>query len=193
MSRPATLRSLLTTPLPAAALYLAAMIVLLFAIGNSLTDVLSQRADVAASAAMLEQLDGHGPVASQVAGIAAPSGSPFLEGATVTVAGAALLQHVTAAVTRLGGNVLSSQVDLQGTQSKAGFLTIIASCDIDQPGLQQLLYDVESGMPFLFVDQLVVQTPASFGPSGEGKLRILLAVSGQWQGAKRAQDDKGTR
>ncbi len=195
MSRTAALRSLLSTPLPAAALYLGAMILLLFVIGSSLSEVLSQRADVAASAAMLEQLEGRGSVAAggQVPGIAGPSGSPFLEGATVTVAGAALLQHVTAAVTKLGGNVLSSQVDLQGTQSKSGFLTIIASCDIDQPGLQQLLYDVESGMPFLFVDQLVVQTPASFAASGEGKLRILLAVSGQWQGAKRAQDDKSAR
>jgi general secretion pathway protein M len=195
MSQTATLRRLLTTPLPAAALYLGAMILLLFVIGSSLTEVLSQRADVAASAAMLEQLEGRGRGAAggQVPGIAGPSGSPFLEGATVTVAGAALLQHVTAAVTKVGGNVLSSQVDLQGTQSKSGFLTIIASFDLDQPGLQQLLYDVESGMPFLFVDQLAVQTPATFAASGGGKLRILLAVSGQWQGAKLAQDDKGTR
>jgi general secretion pathway protein M len=111
----------------------------------------------------------------------------------VTVAGAALLQHVTAAVTRFGGNVLSSQVDLQGTRSKSGFLTVIISCDIDQPSLQQLLYDVESGMPFLFVDQLTVQIPASLAESRDGKLRVLLAVSGQWQGAKRAQDDKDTR
>jgi general secretion pathway protein M len=195
MSQTATLRRLLTTPLPAAALYLGAMILLLFVIGSSLTEVLSQRADVAASAAMLEQLEGRGPTAArgQVAGVAGPSGSPLLEGATVTVAGAALLQHVTAAVTRFGGNVLSSQVDLQGTRSKSGFLTVIVSCDIDQPSLQQLLYDVESGMPFLFVDQLVVQIPASLAESRDGKLRILFAVSGQWQGAKRAQDDKDTR
>ena len=97
MSQTATLRRLLATPLPAAALYLGAMIVLLFVIGSSLTEVLSQRADVAASAAMLEQLEGRGSGAAggQVPGIAGPSGSPFLEGATVTVAGAALLQHVT--------------------------------------------------------------------------------------------------
>jgi len=80
--------------------------------------------------------------------------------------------------------VQSSQVDLQGTQSKTGFLTIIASCDIDQTGLQQLLYDVEAGMPFLFVDQLVCRRRRSFVASSDGKLRILLAVSGQWRGAK---------
>ncbi|HEV2977021.1 MAG TPA: type II secretion system protein GspM [Casimicrobiaceae bacterium] len=185
MNQVATLRKLLTAPLPAAALYLAAMVLLMFVIVSSLTGTLSKRADVAASAAMLEQFEGRRPasVRGQAPGTG-PSGSPFLEGATVTVAGAALLQRVTAAVTKLGGNVLSSQVDLQGTQSKTGFLTIIASCDIDQPGLQQLLYDVEAGMPFLFVDQLVVQAPASLAASGDGKLRILLAVSGQWRGSK---------
>ena len=186
MNQIASLRKLLTTPLLAATSYLGAVILLLFVIGSSLTDILNQRADVAASAAMLEQLEGHRSAAAlgQAPGAGGPSGSPFLEGATVTVAAAALLQRVAAAVTKLGGNVLSSQVDLQGTQSKSGFLTIVASCDIGQPGLQQLLYDVEAGMPFLFVDQLVVQAPASFAAAGDGKLRILLAVSGQWQGAK---------
>ncbi len=109
---------------------------------------------------MLEQFEGRRttPVGGNGGDVSAPSGSPFLEGATVTVAGAALLEHVTAAIARLGGNVQSSQIDLQGNQSKSGFITMIASCDIDQPGLQRLLYDLEAGMPFLFVDQLVVQT-----------------------------------
>jgi general secretion pathway protein M len=186
MNQVATLRRLLTTRLPAVTLYLGVMILLLFVIVGCLTDILDKRAKVAASAVMLEQFEGRPPVAirGQGAGVAAPSGSPFLEGATVTVAGAALLQRVSAAVIKLGGNVLSSQVELQGSQSKTGFLTIIASCDISQPGLQQLLYDLEAGMPFLWVDQLVVQAPASFTASGEGKLRILLTVSGQWEGTK---------
>jgi general secretion pathway protein M len=186
MNQVATLRKLLTTRLPAVTLYLGVMILLLFVIVGSLTDVLDKRADVAASAVMLQQFEGRRPIAirGQAAGVTAPSGSPFLEGATVTVAGAALLQRVSAAVIKLGGNVLSSQVDLQGLQSKIGFLTVIASCDISQPGLQLLLYDLEGGMPFLFVDQLVVQAPASFTALGESKLRILLTVSGQWGGTK---------
>jgi general secretion pathway protein M len=71
---------------------------------------------------------------------------------------------------------------LQGTQSKAGFVSMVASCEIDQPALQPLIYDLEAGMPFLFIDQLAVQAPIT--SSGEGKLRVLLAVSGQWQGVK---------
>ena len=99
--------------------------------------------------------------------------------------GAGLQNDVAAtlrAVTKLGGNVLSSQLDLQNTQSKAGFVSMVASCEIDQPALQPLIYDLEAGMPFLFVEQLAVQAPTA--SSGEGKLRILLAVSGQWQGMK---------
>jgi general secretion pathway protein M len=140
---------------------------------------------------MLEQFEGRRPAAAggEAAGVAAPAGSPFLQGETVTVAGAALLQRVTSAVRKLGGKVLSSQVDLQGSepggQSKAGFLSVIANCEIDQPGLQKLLYDVEAGMPFLFVDQLVVEAPGSVAESGDGKLRVLLTVSGQWQGQGR--------
>jgi general secretion pathway protein M len=186
MNQNATLLRILARPWPAAATYLGVMVLLLFVIISSATDLLSRRASVAASAAMLDQFEGRKTPSAHGRGtdVAAPSGSPFLEGATLTVAGAVLLQRVTGAVTRLGGNVQSSQIDLQGTQSKAGFITMIASCDIDQPGLQRLLYDLEAGMPFLFVDQLVVQSQSGVAAAGEGKLRILLSVSGQWQGAK---------
>jgi general secretion pathway protein M len=185
MNPTATLQRWLATPLLAAVLYLGVMILLLFVIGSTLADLMRQRAQLAASAAMLEQFEGRRPASrGQAGGIAGPAGSPCVEGATVTVAGAVLLERVASAVTRFGGNVLSSQVDLQGNQSKSGFVTIIASCDIGQPGLQQLLYDIETGQPFIFIDHLSVQAPASFASSGEGKLRVLIAVSGQWHGAK---------
>jgi general secretion pathway protein M len=186
MNQNATLGKFLAKPLPAAAAYLGVMAVLMIVIVSSVSDVLGRRATVAAAAAMLDQLQGRKTrqFGGQGGDVSAPSGSPFLEGATVTVAGAALLERVTTAIARLGGNVQSSQIDLQGNQSKSGFITMIASCDIDQPNLQRLLYDIEAGMPFLFVDQLVVQTPLSSASSGEGKLRILLSVSGQWQEAK---------
>jgi general secretion pathway protein M len=91
---------------------------------------------------------------------------------------------VSGAVTKFGGNVLSTQLDLQGSQSKAGFISMIASCEIDQSEVQKLLYDLEAGMPFLFIDQLVVQPPLTSSGPGGGRLRLLLAVSGQWSGAK---------
>jgi general secretion pathway protein M len=187
MNSAATLRKVIvTSPVFAAVSYVGIVVALLLSAILTISDLLTQRAEVAASAGILEQLEGRKPAVGrgQSGDAAMPAGSPFLEGATVTIAGAALIQRVAGAVTKFGGNVLSTQVELKGTQSKAGFLSILASCEIDQVGLQQLLYDIEAGMPFLFIDQLVVQAPSTLANSGKGKLKILLAVSGQWQGAK---------
>jgi general secretion pathway protein M len=183
---PDSVKAVTTSPIPATAIYAGLVVVLLFTAVASMADVVGQRADVAASSAMLEQLEGRRPAAIQgsSADVTAPSGSAYLEGATVTVAGATLLQRVAGAVVKTGGNVLSTQLDIEGTPTKAGFLSMIASCEIDQSQLQPLLYDLEAGMPFLFIDQLVVQTPLTVSGSGSEKLRILLAVSGQWRGAK---------
>jgi len=114
------------------------------------------------------------------------SGTPFLEGPTVTVAGAALLQRVANAVSNAGGTIQSSQVDILGTQAKDGFVGLLISCEMEQPALQKLLYDLEVGMPFLFVDQLDVQVPQTTAgnEAGVGKIRVVLGVSGQWQGNK---------
>jgi general secretion pathway protein M len=178
------LRKLWLAPIPAAAAYCGILVLLAFAIASSIQDVLDARADVAASTAMLEQLGGRrlSSVRKQSTDVTAPSGSPFLEGGTVTVAGAVLLQRVAGTVTRLGGAMVSSQVELPDGRTKAGLLSIIASCEIGQQSLQQLIYDLEAGMPFLFIDQLSVQ--ASAAGATEGKLRVLLTVSGQWQGEK---------
>jgi general secretion pathway protein M len=187
MNLVATLRkTFVTSPLLAAVAYGGLVFALSFTVITSIADIFSQRAEVTASASMLEQLEGRGLAAArgQAVEVSMPSGSTFLEGATVTIAGAALIQRVAGAVTKVGGSVLSTQLELKGTQSRAGFLSILASCEIEQVGLQQLLYDLEAGMPFLFIDQLVVQAPSTLSSSETGKLRILLAVSGQWQGAK---------
>jgi general secretion pathway protein M len=183
MNLAATLRkSLVNSPIVAATAYAGLVIILLVVAASSLVDLFSQRASVAATAAMLEQLEGRKPLAAgkRSGDIGVPAGSAFLEGATVTVAGAALLQRVAGAVTKAGGNMLSSQLDLEGPNAKAGFVSMVANCELDQSALQSLLYDLEAGMPFLFIDQLDIQTATA----GDGKLRFLLGVSGQWQGGK---------
>ncbi len=152
----------------------------------ALADLYDRHLALAAATDMLDQIEGRKPSSGGTGAAAgtAPPGSPFLEGPSLTIAGAALQQRVTRAVTKLGGNVLSSQVELQGAQSREGFVSLIASCEVDQPALQQLLYDIEAGMPFLFVDQLEVQAPQAGTAQDGGRMRVLLTVSGQWQGSK---------
>jgi general secretion pathway protein M len=178
-------KAIVSSPLIAATAYVGLVILLLFAVVTSISDVIDQRGEVAASSSMLQQLEGSRAAKPNAASdVTMPTGSAYLEGATVTIAGATLLQRVASAVVKFGGNVLSTQLDVQSTSSKPGFLSMIASCEIEQPQLQQLLYDLEAGMPFLFIDQLVVQTPTTGSGAQGGKLRVLLGVSGQWRGAK---------
>lgn len=111
-----------------------------------------------------------------------PTGSPFLEGQTETIASAALLQRVTGAITRAGGDVVSSEVEPHDTQANDGFLRVTATCELEQKALQPLLYDIEAGMPFLFVNQLVAQAPEVARDGG--RMRVVLEVAGLWPGNK---------
>ncbi len=176
-------RSIERSPRGAALAYVGLVLLLVVGTLSAIADILDRRADVAAAQEALDRLEGRAqtPRGLQASISAVPSGSPLLEGPTLTVAGASLLQRVASAVTKAGGNILSSQVELQGPQSKAGFVAVVTSCELDQSALQAVLYDLEAGMPFLFIDQLIVQTPAGSSTNAEMRMRVLLAVSAQWQ------------
>ena len=173
-------------PVVATICYVAVVTAFLATTWFHITDFMERRDAVAAAGDTLSHLEGRNPPPPHVNadGTAVVAGSPVLEGPTVTVAGATLLQRVAGAVTRVGGNILSSQVDLQGAQSKNGFVKVSVDCEVDQPSLQQLLYDLEAGMPFLFVDQLVAQAPESATSASLQRMRVSILVSGQWQGIK---------
>jgi general secretion pathway protein M len=174
-------RLLVRFPLAAVIAYFAVIVLSASITTGTALDILQRREAVAAASEVLERIEVHDPArvrsASTDAGV--PVGSPFLEGPSVSVAGAALLQRVAAATKRVNGNTLSSQVDLLGPQSKAGFIRATSSFEIDPTQLQPLLYDLEAGMPFLFVDELVIQAPSASTPGG--RLRVTLGVSGQRQ------------
>src|SRR5262249_49587112 len=147
-------------------------------------DLVDQRQAVAQAEDLLAQLERGRPNAAPHGEADAPQGSPFLQGQTVTGAGAAPLQRVAGAGTKGGGNGLPSQVEVKEAQQKAGLVSMVASLELAQPDLQKLLYDLESGMPYLFVDQLAAQAPDTMTRGEGGRLRVVLGVSGQWQGAK---------
>jgi general secretion pathway protein M len=171
-------------PLAAVIAYLALIIVFVFVAMDSTLQVLQRRDAVAAASEILNRIEARDLARAPATrtDVSVPVGSPFLEGATPSIAGAALLQRVAAATKRMNGNTQSSQLDLQGPLSKTGFITSTSSFEIEAAQLQPLLYDLEAGMPFLFVEELVVQAPS--GPTEGGKLRVLLGVSGQRQTSK---------
>jgi general secretion pathway protein M len=182
----AVARALTHSPLIAVVLYLAIAGGLLVSAGLSIASILDHQRALAQTSDLLDQLQGRKARAGASQISAEHPGTPFLEGPTVTVAGATLLQRVATAVSNVGGTIQSSQVDVLGTQAKEGFVGLVVSCEMEQAALQKVLYDLEAGMPFLFVDQLDVQVPQTTATNegGSGRIRIVLGVSGQWQGGK---------
>lgn len=183
----AVARALAGSPLIAVTLYVTIAGALLLMTGLSIAEILSHRQALAQTSDLLDQFRGRkGAAKTTASAMAEHPGTPFLEGPTVTVAGANLLQRVATAVSDAGGQVQSSQVDVSGAQSKDGFVGLVVSCELEQPALQKLLYDLEAGMPFLFVDQLDVQVPqtTALNDAGSGRVRVILGVSGQWQARK---------
>lgn len=176
---------LTSTPAPpsvAALVYAGLLLVLIAATTLPIKSVLDQWDEVAALTGTLRLLDAHSMVPAHQDGEGViRKGSAFLEGPTVTVAGAVLLQRLGDVVTRHSGSMSSSQLDVQGPRANDGHISVTANLEVAEVALQSVLYELEAGMPYLFVDELVVEGNSSLATSG-GKLRVTITVSGQWQG-----------
>lgn len=167
----------------AVAAYIGVVIGLLAVSLFLVADLRDKATEVAAAETRLDQLSERSRPNSSVliASNASPSGSPFLDGRTITVAGAALQQRIEAVVTKAGGTLMSSQVELDGPDAKKGFVGLTASMEVGQPAVQTILYDIEAGMPYLFMDKLSIQSPEVFGEPESGRMRMTIGVVGQWQ------------
>jgi general secretion pathway protein M len=176
-------RQLTRYPAIAVGCYAALVLACVLVTWSAFADLYDRHDSLAAATAMLEQIEGRSHSVGRVGtvGSGGPAGSPFLEGPSVAVAGAGLEQRVTGAVVKAGGSVLSTQIDLNSSDAKKGFISLIVSCEVKQPALQQVLYDLEVGMPFLFIDQLEVEAPQATGEEG-GSMRVMMTVSGEWHG-----------
>ena len=120
-------------PVAAAVAYFALIVASVFISMDGVLQILQRRDAVAAASEILDRIELRDPARAPAVrtDVSVPTGSPFLEGMSASVAGAALLQRVTAATKRMNGNTLSSQLDLLGPQSKAGFIRATSSFEIE--------------------------------------------------------------
>jgi general secretion pathway protein M len=172
------------SPLVAAVLYLAAIGLFVIVSSMALLDITDQMRTARQTSEMLEQLRSREGRAVPVQADTTET-NPFLEGATLNVASAALLQRVSGAITGVGGSVQSSQVDIT-TGGKDGIVGLLVNFEVEQPALQKLLFDLETGSPLLFIDQIDIQTPQSAPANNDhaSQLRVSLNASGRWRGPK---------
>jgi general secretion pathway protein M len=170
----------------ALAAYFGAVIALLIVSLLLVADLRDKASEIAAAQTRLDQLTDRSRPSLSASADSNPgaSGSPFLEGRTITIAGAALQQRIEAAVAQASGALMSSQVDLDGPDARNGFVGLTASMEVSQPAVQTILYDLEAGMPYLFVDKLSIQSPEVFGEPESGRMRMTIGVAGQWRSSE---------
>ena len=124
----------------AMAAYVGAVIALLAVSVLLVVDLRDKLAEIAAAQMRLDQLSerSRSSLSASNTSNAGPSGSPFLDGKTITIAGAALQQRIEAAVAKADGVLTSSQLELDGPDAKNGFVNLSASVEVSQPAVQTI-------------------------------------------------------
>jgi general secretion pathway protein M len=161
--------------------YIALIICPLYITQAILVDVFSVEAKMGGDQELLTKLEAKNHLTAPSRGDTGneTDNSPFVEGSSLTTAGAALQKRVDDAMTKVGGNVLSTSVELQSPEAKEGYLSLTADAEMDQSAIQPFLYDIEGGYPFLLVNSLTLQPKIE--QSEPARMRMQINISGRWR------------
>lgn len=106
----------------------------------------------------------------------------YLDGQNETLVAAALQERLKAAVAATGGRLNSTQVLTIAAQGKTRRVAVRGQMQMNIAALQRVLYTLESGSPYLFIDNLDVRPMVGpRGPQstdGDGVLDVYFDVYG---------------
>ncbi len=113
---------------------------------------------------------------------AAPEAA-FLAAPTTGLASAQLQAYVTRLVASLHANLVSSGAELAPRADMADTIRLQATFDMALPGLQQLLYELETGTPYVFVEMLSIQPQSGpqQSPPNQPILHVTLNLRALWR------------
>jgi hypothetical protein len=118
----------------------------------------------------------HGQVRSGVAPAAA-----FLDAPTPGLAGAELQAYI-ARLADQHAALVSFGTQAAAGEDAAGAVRVDASLDISLAALQVLLYQLESGTPYVFVDSMTVRATTGAAAGAENApLRVTLGLRALWR------------
>jgi general secretion pathway protein M len=115
-------------------------------------------------------------------GAVAPAAA-FLSAPTQGLAGAQLQAYVQQTADSQHATLNSSGLEVTRHDDKPDSIRLQAALDMNLPALQAILYQLESGTPYVFVDSLNVQLlgGGSQGPAEDPLLRITLGLRAIWR------------
>jgi hypothetical protein len=157
----------------------AASVVLSIGTRLDAIDELADRQDALArlEARVRARTEAHGQSA-----LAAAPAQAFLDAPTAGLAGADLQAHVA----RLAGQhavLVSFVTQAQAGDDAADSVRIEASLEVALGPLQDLLYQLETGTPYVFVESMTVRpiTAAVTGSAENSPLRVTLGLRALWR------------
>ncbi len=104
---------------------------------------------------------------------------PLLKGKTFGIAGANLQKIVSVIVNKNGGTVKSIQLADKKIQGNLVGVSINTKISTDINGLQKILYNIETGSPYLFIEGLIIRKiNVQDNPFKKVMLDISLKVTG---------------
>ena len=115
-------------------------------------------------------------------GSVAPAAA-FISASTQGLAGAQLQAYLQQTADAQHATVVSSGVEPAKHEDGRGSIRLQATLDLNAKALQALLYQLESGTPYVFVDALAVQLPGVGGQraSEDPLLRVTLGLRAVWR------------
>jgi len=167
---------------------IGALALVLLACVASVALTLAARADAADELAerrnVLERLEARvrpPGEAGQPSKAATAPAEAFLAATTPGLAAAELEAYVARLADR-NAALVSFGTQAAAGEEAAGVVRIEASLDISLLALQGLLYQLESGTPYVFVDSMTVRSPTvAVGASGQEALRVTLGLHALWR------------
>jgi hypothetical protein len=113
---------------------------------------------------------------------AAPAAA-FLDAGTAGLAAAQLQSYLSRVAATQQAIVSSYGVEPARREDSSDSIRVQATLEVSQKSVQGLLYQLESAMPYVFVDSLAVQTPSTTGQHSaqDPILRLTLSLRALWR------------
>lgn len=111
----------------------------------------------------------------------------YVYGRNGALAAAALQDHVASVIAQAGGELRSTQVLPSEPVDAVVAVTrsrLRLHLDVDVEGLERLLYDLETSSPYLFIEQITIQTQARHDDPEQQRLVVSLDVYGYARSAE---------
>jgi general secretion pathway protein M len=166
----------------------AALGAMLFVCASAVGFCWQARSDAASEfdvrSAQLSQLEAHAANRNKarLSGAAAPPAA-FLAASTQGLAAAQLQAYLQHVASTYHATLISSGIEATKHEDQPDAIRLQATLDADLQSLQALLYQLESGTPYVFVDSLNIQIPGTNAQHAveDPLLRVTLELRAVWR------------